>query len=644
MGIINLLDFKVANLIAAGEVVDRPASVIKELMENSIDAGASNITVEIKNGGISSMRVTDNGKGMISEDVPICIKRHATSKIKDEKDLDGILTLGFRGEALAAIASVCKLKIITKPADREMGTMLESENGEISGIVEIGCQNGTTVICEELFGNVPARRKFLKSNMAETAAITAAVEKAALSRPDMVFKYIIDGDEKYTTQGDGKLINTIYSVLGKDFAKKLISVKSITEGIEVTGYICSPDSARGSRNNQIFYINERFIKSKTIMAALEQAFDSFIAADKFPSCVLNIKIHPAYVDVNVHPTKLEVKFSNEKVVFNAVYCAVRNALTNKIKPPELQIPGAVKTQTAADAGLINAFTQIDDGLWSGMSMDITRNQKPEPKHEIKEVSRTPDIAYEDLIPPYFMPENNDFKENQSQIMTDIKADEVEKKSEKTESEVKDRSITDKIEFSIPKYKIAGEVFFSYIIVELQDKILLIDKHAAHERIIFETMKTYKSKGGAVSQVLLVPVEIKLNAPELAAVCEYDADIKAIGFDYEINENQTDNNFKIFQIPSNIETSAAADVMLEMAEKLAEGLSNAGLTGEIIYEKALYQASCKAAIKAGHNENINHLMWICDQLLSIPNIKYCPHGRPVAFELTKREIERQFKRI
>lgn len=613
MGIINVLDFKVANLIAAGEVVDRPASVIKELMENSIDAGATTLTVEIQNGGVSFMRVADNGKGITREDVPVAIKRHATSKIKDANDLDGIVTLGFRGEALAAIASVCRMRIMTKTAEDKMGTFLMSENGEISEIVDAGSHDGTTVICEELFANVPARRKFLKTNAAETAAVTAVVEKVALSRPDIAVKYITDGAIKFNTAGDGKLMNTIYAVLGKDFAKKLIEVRSVTDGIEVSGYIGSPDYVRGNRNYQNFFINSRFIKSKTAMAALEQAFNSFIPSDKFPACILDIKIHPAYVDVNVHPAKLEVKFSDEKIIFNAVYCAVRNALTNKIKRPEMEIKkDEILTNISEDVKLINAFIPIDDGF----------NNKSEDRSsvipDIKIVDRIynpPDIEYED-IPIEETPQDS-----------------------KLESEPK--SIDSKPELTkLPNYKIIGEAFYSYVMVELDDCVMMIDKHAAHERIIFEEMKRNRKQGAVMSQVLMIPVEVELSPTEHAALIEFDTDIRAIGFDYEL----TADTIKIHQVPSEIKSAAAGDVLTVMAGNLAEQLSSVGVSRDIMYEKALYQASCKAAIKAGHDENPEHIKWIIEKVLTIPDIKYCPHGRPVAFELTKRDIERQFKRI
>lgn len=607
MGVINLLDFKVANLIAAGEVVDRPASVIKELMENSIDAGANSLTIEIQNGGISFMRVADNGKGMAREDVPVAIKRHATSKIKDANDLDGIMTLGFRGEALAAIASVCKMRIMTKKPEDKMGTFLLSENGDISEIIDIGNHDGTTVICEELFANVPARRKFLKSNAAETAAVTAVVEKIALSRSDIAVKYITDNVIKFNTAGDGKLMNTIYSVLGKDFAKKLIEVKSVTDGIEVIGYIGSPDYVRGNRNYQNFFINSRYIKSKTMMAALEQAFNSFIPADKFPACILSMKVHPALVDVNVHPAKLEVKFSDDKIIFNAVYCAVRNALTNKIKRPQLEInKETIITNISEDVELMKAFVPVEKVKAVPLKEIIIEDRIYNPPDiEYTEPDPEPKIAHEIAAPKKEIPQKNVTREK----------------------------------LPLPDYRIIGEAFYSYVMVELEDCVMMIDKHAAHERIIFEEMKRIRQKGTPVSQILMIPLEIKLNPHEHAAVIEFADDIRAIGFDFEL----TADTVKIYQVPSELAASEINDVLIVLAGNLAEGLSTVGISRDNIYEKALYQASCKAAIKAGHDESIEHINWIIEKILTIPDIKYCPHGRPVAFELTKRDLERQFKR-
>ncbi|MBR5119398.1 MAG: DNA mismatch repair endonuclease MutL, partial [Clostridia bacterium] len=385
MGKINVLPFAVANLIAAGEVVDRPASVIKELMENAIDAGADRITVEIQNGGVTFMRVTDNGCGMSPEDLPVAIRRHATSKIKVAEDLDGILTLGFRGEALAAIASVSDVRIISKTADAQFGAVLEAHGGNIHSITEQGCSTGTSVIVENLFANVPARRKFLKKDVTEAMAVTANVEKVALSNPQIAFRLIVDGNLKLETAGDGNLQNTIYAVFGKEFASRLIEVNSDQDGIAVKGFIGRTDNFKANRNYQNFFINGRFVKSKTAMAALEQAYTSYMPPEKFPCCVLYITINPARVDVNVHPAKLEVKFSNEKAVFEAIYYTVRTALEGNVTRPSMQLNFGTRTAKSAFAPKVSeANAPIRDGKIESLasrqlSYDLENRTQPQPQ-------------------------------------------------------------------------------------------------------------------------------------------------------------------------------------------------------------------------------------------------------------------------
>jgi DNA mismatch repair protein MutL len=350
MGKINVLDFEIANLIAAGEVVERPSSVLKELIENSIDSGATRIVAEIKRGGIAMISVTDNGCGIDKEDLPVALKRHATSKIKTREDLDGIMTLGFRGEALAAISSVSVMTIITKTREAEVGTMLTAEGGKVTDISEVGTSDGTTVVVEDLFYNVPARRKFLKKDSTEAMNVTALVEKVALSRPDISIQLRIDGVEKFNTAGDGNLENTIYSIFGKEFASKLIACDGRANGVRVHGFIGRSDNVRKNRNLENFFINGRYVKSLTAMAALEKAYTSYIAPECFPACVLFLEMNPQIVDVNVHPAKLEVKFANEQPVFEAVYYTVKRALEDSEYRPDMQLanrPSAVKNPLSA---------------------------------------------------------------------------------------------------------------------------------------------------------------------------------------------------------------------------------------------------------------------------------------------------------
>ncbi|MDD6800662.1 MAG: DNA mismatch repair endonuclease MutL [Firmicutes bacterium] len=679
MGIINVLDQHVANLIAAGEVVERPSSAVKELLENAVDAGASVVTVEIKNGGVSFIRVTDNGCGMTREDAETSIQRHATSKIHEAKDLDGIYTLGFRGEALAAISSVSKMRIMTRTAGADAGTLVECDAGQIVSVSEIGCPCGTTMIVEELFANVPARRKFLKSDRNEGAAVAAVVEKIALSRPDISIKFISDGTVRFVTDGKGNLMSVIYAVLGRDFAKKLIRVDDTIDGVTVGGYIGSPENVRGNRNCQNFFLNGRYIKSTTIMAALEQGYDSYMTAEKFPCCVLMIQIHPALVDVNVHPTKLEVKFSNERLIFNAVYAAVRNALQNKLVRPELS------ESSLKEVGNFSS----DDVSYKAESAEeaekiaLARERAREGFEQLPVTSRTltpanPDTnAGQALAPekPPRMSSENGLPKQQSKaspdkkLLPDLPSHTEEKNAEQipkayeitqkkslngadavsTNKSPKETALKDGPKsgapilsgLEIPKYRIAGIAFDCYIFVEAGDKMLIIDKHAAHERIIFEELRRNMKKAEKMSQLLLVPITVPLTKAENAAVYDYSEEISETGFDFY--SDRAGETVSLSAIPSVLTPESAVDAFTTLAGDLILSTGSAALSKERIYEKALYQASCKAAMKGGKKDGEEHIKWLCDKLFELDGIKYCPHGRPVAFEMTKSQFENKFGR-
>ncbi len=687
MGKINVLGFDVANLIAAGEVVDRPASVVKELLENAIDSGAKSVIVEIKKGGSAFIRVSDNGSGISHEDLPVAILRHATSKIKEACDLDSILTLGFRGEALAAISSVSKMRILSKQKESAMGSVLEAHAGKVLVHEKTGSLDGTTVIVEDLFFNVPARKKFLKQDKTETLAVSSVVEKVALSRPDVSFRYIVDGELKYLTAGDGSLSNVIYAILGRDVSKKTISVDREDGGIRVKGFISTPELCRANRNLESFYINSRFVKSKTATAAIEQAYKSYIPEGKFPFCVLDIVIDPTQVDVNVHPAKLEVKFSNENVVFNAVYYAVRTALENSIERPTLY--NEEKSLSREAQKLINTVFQVQDkenneykgtrlafDTKSNIGVVRQNNTLDYTSYDKKEKIATPTASVDDsyanedafslkfpkaeprvkqeapLEAPFsFAPTEK--KSEQVKISFDAPSTKEaavsiadmpnEPKNEKTPTpvdEIKENvSENSQKPLIVPDYKIIGELYNSYVIVELGDIAYIIDKHAAHERIIFEDLKSKISEASPSSQLLLIPLEVDLSAEELSAISEWEEDIKKTGFGFTIDGSKAE----IFEIPAEIPTSACVDSFLTLLDKLASGEADATATRYARFEKALYQCSCKAAIKAGRVYDEGHVKWICDRVLTLDNIKYCPHGRPIAFEITRHFLEKQFER-
>ena len=614
MGKINVLSFAVANLIAAGEVVDRPSSVIKELVENGIDAGATRITVEIQNGGVTLMRVTDNGCGIERDDLPVAVRRHATSKIKDETDLEAIMTLGFRGEALAAIAAVSDLRIISKTATAETGSCIEVSGGVVIGVGDRAAQNGTTVMVENLFANVPARRKFLKKDVTEAMAVTAVVERIALSHPEIAFRLIIDGNVKLETVGDGTLKSAIYAVFGRDFAKALIEVLGGVEGIKISGFCGRTDNCKVNRNYQNFFINGRYVKSKTAQAAIEQAYVSYIPQERFPVCVLNIEINPRLVDVNVHPSKLEVKFSNEKPVFEAIYYSVRAALEQNVTRPEITMP------IAEEPPRFEVKPQIKPQPQTPRLSDATepiREGRPEPAKQLE----------------YDIPTRHDSRPTVNESKPFV-PEERPVEPPKAEAPV----VVDEGESRLA-WRVIGEAFNSYIIVEQGEKIILVDKHAAHERIIFERLKANMKSADISSQILMLPVEVFLRSDEINALEQYKKEIFSTGFEFSSGRNTV----SVTAIPEGIETGAASDMITEMAGRILGGTGTAGLTRDIVFEKALYQASCKAAIKAGREYPEGNETALVAELMKIPDITFCPHGRPVAMELSKKTLDRQFKR-
>ena len=624
MGKINVLSFEVANLIAAGEVVDRPASVVKELIENSIDAGAKNITVEIKNGGVVFIRVSDDGCGIAPEDMPLALKRHATSKI-----------------SLAAIASVSKLRIISKTAEAASGTMLYAEEGRILSVEEAGCPCGTTITAEQLFANVPARRKFLKKDSTETAAVAAAVEKIALSHPEIAFRLITDGNIKLESPGDGRLENTIYAVLGKDFAKRILPVKCRNAGIEVTGFIGCPDNVKPTRNFQNFFINRRYVKSKTVMAALEQAYTSYIAPERFPSCVLFIDLNPASVDVNVHPAKLEVKFSNEKLIFESVYYAVRSTLEKNTERPELLLRSPASSNMSAVA---NAFLpvlepserkaaaaeqlRIEQTNTMSFASGISDAWRARVREELKQerirseaIKFSPQdevsIPASDPVPP-------------SKETPDAESSAVEQGEE-----------AEKEPLPLPEYRILGVAFNTYIFTEIKDCLVVIDKHAAHERIIFESLRGKLRNFKPAPQILLVPVVIDLTKNDFDAVVEHSEKLKELGFDFDMDPAQS--RVQLTQIPSALQLAEAEAVFASMADQMASGTGILPIAKQDAYERALYQASCKAAMKGGRVDADKDIQYVVEKILTVPDITVCPHGRPVVFYLTKHALDRQFGR-
>ena len=638
MGRINVLDFEIANLIAAGEVVERPSSVLKELIENSIDSGATKIVAEIKRGGVALIRVTDNGCGMEREDLPVALKRHATSKIRTRDDLDGIMTLGFRGEALAAISSVSEVTIITKTVEAESGTMLTSSGGKVLDISEVGTSDGTTVVVENLFFNVPARRKFLKKDSTEAMNVAALVERVALSRPDISIQLLIDGEEKFNTPGDGDLLNTVYAVYGKDFASKLIKADGTANGIRVHGYIGRSDNVKKNRNLENVFINGRYVKSLTAMAAIEKAYTSYIAPECFPVCILFLEMNPRTVDVNVHPAKLEVKFANEQPVFEAVYYTVKRAIEDHQYRPEMTIAQKPKPEKNS----LGAFVPIGENT-KGEQISI---HAPRPAYISKPVSYSENLD-KPLKASSGAGQSFVRKAEPATSMTPKSSLDILEKYATAKRDTEYRPEPPKAvaptqaESTTPEYKLIGEAFDCYVLIEYEGALLVIDKHAAHERVIFEDLKKNRESDGRVaSQALLLPITALLTPDEVSAAEEYGEELRAIGFEFTLGGTNAD----ITAIPDAISASDAEALFIKMTDELAEGRGNPEITEKIRREKALYQIACKAAIKGGRKYDRALIEWLVERILALPDIIVCPHGRPIAFKLTKTELDRQFDRI
>ena len=656
MGKINVLSFEIANLIAAGEVVERPSSVMKELIENSIDSGATSIIAEIKHGGVSLIRVTDNGAGMEREDLPVALQRHATSKIREKDDLASIMTLGFRGEALAAISSVSEMTIISKVKSAESATMLSAEAGKVVDISEVYAADGTTVVVKNLFYNVPARRKFLKKDSTEAMNVSALVEKVALSRPDISIQLLIDGEEKFKTPGDNNLHNTITAIFGKAFSSKLIEVDGEADGIRVSGFVGRSDNVKKNRNLMNVFINGRYVKSLTAQAAIERAYTSYIAPEAFPCCVLFIEINPTLVDVNVHPAKLEVKFADERTVFEIVYYTIKNALEKHEYRPEMEL-----SRQKAEKNYVGAFVPIGaDTKGEQLKMSVltsasTPSAVPTSAPSFSEPKRT--AAYS--APAYSEPKVNldrpmrvastgssDFLVKKADAPTMTPKDSVEllrkyrESIEQKQPEPIPTIPTVRVE-DTPEYKFIGEAFDCYVMIEYEGALLVIDKHAAHERVIFEDLKKQREEDKRIAnQLLMLPLTVVLSPEELAIASEYADEMRAVGFEYNINGTAAD----IIAIPEAIGTDDAEALFVKMLDEIVDGRGKPSITEAIRREKALYQVACKAAIKGGRVYTKEILHWLIKKLLALPDITVCPHGRPVAFRLTKNELDRQFERL
>ena len=656
MGVINVLDKHVAELIAAGEVVERPASVIKELVENAIDAGAKHITVEIKNGGTTFMRVTDDGCGFLRDDIKLAFLRHATSKVKVQDDLDRIATLGFRGEALASISAVSRLQLITRNAGDESGTSYVIEGGEEKSFDDAGCPVGTTFVIRDLFYNIPARAKFLKKDVSEGNSVSNIVDKTALSHPEIAFTFVRDGKQALKTSGDGKLSSAIYAVFGREFASGLIPVDYQLDGITVTGYVSKPVHARPNHNMQNFFINGRYVKSRTAMAALDEAFKGSVMVGKFPSCVLNLTLPFEAIDVNVHPAKIEVRFINERPVFDAVYHAAKSALLKHDDRKQAHFKDNSVVHEIKRSSTFNTAKAV-----------FRKPEPPKPQPPIKpkdEFNPFDEVEFVNPAPKVQSLDNLSVKENTNPF--DVYSKQAVKNTKREESYKPTQTLPLLQKTDTPKpaavkppeeivvtekdnsepvvlyeqqkdeLKYVGELFDTYIIVEKNQKeMLLIDKHAAHERIIYEKLKA--EKAGSSAQLLLTPITVTLGKNEYDAAIRHLDMFSDCSFEVEDFGNST---VLVRSAPQYIDASEVADCVTEMADYISMG-KNDIFTGKMDW--FYHNVACRSAIKAGHKNSAQELIDIVKTLEENPQIRYCPHGRPVCIVIKKSEIERQFGR-
>ncbi|MBE6980543.1 MAG: DNA mismatch repair endonuclease MutL [Ruminococcaceae bacterium] len=637
----------IANLIAAGEVVERPASVAKELLENAVDAGASKITVEIRDGGMTFLRVTDNGCGMAAEDAKTAFLRHATSKLRTAEDLAAITTCGFRGEALAAIASVSRIDLLTKTPSSIEGISLRLEAGQIIEESIAGCPDGTTIIVRDLFFNTPARMKFMKSDTVEGTRVTAAVQMQALAHPSVAFRLLRDGKEVLNTPGTGKLSDAVYCVYGRECAH-MAKVDSRWEQYSLAGFVSKPTDARPSRALQTFFVNGRPVKSKILVAALEEAYRNQIMVGKFPACVLHLNLPANMVDVNVHPAKTEVKFLNEKAVFDCVHYGVLGALNTTPDRPQMQfkkpqiteIPQAPKpvapppVQKAAAPKQQNFFRTMTPEEYKTFSAAIADAPKPNPAAAAAaaaKIERVPLPVREHIITPSVTPAAPK-KEVKLPPLPEMP------KAEPRPAAAPVAEEAEQVELVMPKapdWRMVGELYNSYIIVEQGEEAYLIDKHAAHERILFEKLKENQEKISA--QVLLQPIPVRLSPEAAGELLSNKEMLDSLGF--EIDEFG-ENTVLLRQIPMDLDPAHAAETIEEMAADLLNGRREKATT---VRDEILHTVACKAAIKAGWKNDEAELLAVARQVMAREDLKHCPHGRPICITLSKKQLEKQFKR-
>lgn len=610
MSKIHILSENISNKIAAGEVIERPASVVKELVENSIDAGSTSITVEINGGGIAFIRVTDNGCGMDAQDAENSFIRHATSKISSEDDLNSIKSLGFRGEALASIASVSHVELLTKIKEDIFGTRVVVEGGAYRCVENTGCQDGTTLIIKNLFYNTPARLKFLRKESREAGVISETILKLALSKPSVSFKFINNGKIVFNTPGDGSLKNAILVLYGREVYDSLIGISYQGNILSINGFIGKPDIARSNRNFQTFFINGRHVKNKMLSTAVDNAYKTLLTTNKFAFCIFDIYIYPDLVDVNVHPTKAEVRFQDDREVFSALFNTVRNGLTGEIIIPELQ-----KKEFFIESEQQQLFEKESD------TVSFIKDTDKAPLH-ITNVYETSDIeynkAYEDI-----------------KYVRDAEYETPDRDS--SSSDYSPNKEVMEVKNLLPPLVIIGQCHYTYIMAQGPDALYIVDQHAAHERILYEYFKDLYEKGGIHCQQLVAPLLIDLTPEEMTAIKDNPNIISKLGFDFEYFGN---NSVMLRSVPIIFGQPQLKKLFTEIIDFLDEN----GSPGKSVIDDMLYTMACKAAVKANNKLSIQEMEELLQKLKLTTNPYTCPHGRPTIIKLTKTELEKKFKRI
>ena len=672
----------IANLIAAGEVVERPASVVKELLENAVDAGASKVTVEIRDGGMTFLRVTDNGCGMSPEDARTAFKRHATSKLRTAEDLAAIGTMGFRGEALAAIASVSRIDLLTKTPGSLSGVSLHLEAGEITEESEAGCPDGTTILIRDLFYNTPARMKFMKSDTVEGGRVAAAVQLQALAHPEVAFQFLRDGKQILSTPGNGSLQAAVYCVYGRECAN-MVQVESRWEQYHLTGYVSKPTDARPSRSLQTFFVNNRPVKSKILIAALEEAYRNQIMVGKFPACVLHLTVPAASVDVNVHPAKTEVKFLSEKAVFDCVHYGVLGALNKQTDRPQIQFkksplqgevppkgaegfvrpavtpqpPAASVPSKSEPKPFFRTMTAEEYKTFSAALKDAPQPRQEAAVAAAAKIERPATAPLRESVmvpasrplpspigpsPKSALAEKPPFTEEMPRRGGGVlppSPDTRTPQSPSVTAPLEGEPAMEQITLEMPRayrWRMVGELYNSYIIVEEGDDAFLIDKHAAHERILFEKLKANQEK--ITAQSLLTPIPVRLGPSACAELLANRDMLDELGF--EIDEFG-ENTLLLRQVPMDLHPDDAADAVETLAADLLSGRRE---KKENVRDELLHTVACKAAIKAGWKNDEQELLAICKEVMAREDLKYCPHGRPICVSLSKKQLEKQFKRV